>query len=359
MIPNVLAFAFVLVISLGSQATFSEAQTRIVGGEKSREHSWPWMAAIARTKSINLYQGQFCGGSLIHPNWVLLAAHCLAPEGPTHPLEAADIYVALGTNHLDQNFERAEVEKIYIHPQFDPDSLNNDIALIRLTSQHFLTHSLNIDLLPNSPYPHVGNKMSTAIGWGDTSPLNYINIYPTELRDVNLPIIPFHECQRIFGDEVTSNMFCAGVLAGGKDSCTGDSGGPLVIEDNGVFKQIGITSWGFGCAQKNSYGVYTKLSNYKGWIYNTMLGDKTVYLVTEISGTHVELSWNSREEAVGYKLYYTQSLKNGKISEIDFGERESISFNLSSGDKYYVAIAPYGADYKNLTFSNIQLIKIP
>ena len=59
---------------------------------------------------------------------------------------------------------------------------------------------------------------------------------------------------------------CAGYSEGGKDTCQADSGGPLMALYDGEIAQVGITSWGIGCAQPSLYGVYTRLANFKGWI---------------------------------------------------------------------------------------------
>lgn len=70
---------------------------------------------------------------------------------------------------------------------------------------------------------------------------------------------------------VTDNMFCAGVMGGGKDSCSGDSGSAFVVKENGVHCAMGIVSWGIKhCGKKGTYGVYTKVSQYLDWIYKTM-----------------------------------------------------------------------------------------
>ena len=65
----------------------------------------------------------------------------------------------------------------------------------------------------------------------------------------------------------SETMICAGYSGGGYDSCQGDSGGPLVYVSEGEFFQVGIVSWGNGCALSAPYyGVYTKLDAYVDWI---------------------------------------------------------------------------------------------
>uniref|UniRef100_A0A3Q1IHJ5 Peptidase S1 domain-containing protein n=1 Tax=Anabas testudineus TaxID=64144 RepID=A0A3Q1IHJ5_ANATE len=65
---------------------------------------------------------------------------------------------------------------------------------------------------------------------------------------------------------ITDNMMCAGLPAGGKDTCQGDDGGPLVIKQNSHWIQGGVTSFGIGCALPNLPGVYTRVSQYQSWI---------------------------------------------------------------------------------------------
>ncbi|KAH0508894.1 Cationic trypsin-3 [Microtus ochrogaster] len=89
---------------------------------------------------------------------------------------------------------------------------------------------------------------------------------PDLLQCLNAPILSQSACQSAYPGKITSNMICVGYLEGGKDSCQGDSGGPVVC--NGQLQ--GIVSWGYGCAQKNLPGVYTKVCNYVTWIKNTI-----------------------------------------------------------------------------------------
>ncbi|XP_041427111.1 trypsin [Xenopus laevis] len=101
-------------------------------------------------------------------------------------------------------------------------------------------------------------------GWGNT--LSNGSNYPDLLQCLNAPILTDAQCNSAYPGEITANMICVGYMEGGKDSCQGDSGGPVVC--NGQLQ--GVVSWGYGCAQRNYPGVYTKVCNYNAWIQNTI-----------------------------------------------------------------------------------------
>ena len=92
------------------------------------------------------------------------------------------------------------------------------------------------------------------------------------LQEVDLDIISDERCENTpnAGVFVRDEMFCAGHLTGGKDACQGDSGGPLVcvLDEQPIL--VGVTSWGLGCGQPNSPGVWTKVVNYVPWIRENM-----------------------------------------------------------------------------------------
>ncbi|KMQ86289.1 plasma kallikrein-like protein [Lasius niger] len=112
--------------------------------------------------------------------------------------------------------------------------------------------------------------IATVVGWGRTGESKPVS---DKLRKVNLPILSQEECDQAgyAKNRITENMFCSGYLDGGRDACFGDSGGPLHVKGvNGQLEVIGIVSWGRGCARPNFPGLYTKLTNYIGWLKDNL-----------------------------------------------------------------------------------------
>ena len=117
------------------------------------------------------------------------------------------------------------------------------------------------------PQPGVHPKHGTvcwAAGWGKVDRETTATI----LQEVDLAMISDKMCDKTenTGKIIKDKMFCAGYLEGGKDGCQGDSGGPLICAVDGQPVLVGVTSWGYGCALKNSPGVWTKVSSYVDWI---------------------------------------------------------------------------------------------
>jgi len=69
-----------------------------------------------------------------------------------------------------------------------------------------------------------------------------------------------------YAGNIYPNQLCAGYAEGGRDSCVGDSGGPLIATYEGVIQQVGVVSFGYGCAQPDFYGIYTDVPYFIGWV---------------------------------------------------------------------------------------------
>lgn len=207
-----------------------------------------------------LYQGRNgsyigCAGTLIASDKIITAGHCVDDRQP--------VAVVLGR----QNFREAEglevgIRHISIHPDFNSETLENDLAIIVLKEE---TSFSPMPLAEDFIQP--GTSLQV-YGWGYTSP-NFSN--PSdELLFTTVRLISNEECNGPSGYRglVTKKMLCAGFMEGGPDSCGGDSGGPLLLNDVMGPRLVGLVSWGAStqCGERNKPGVYTRLSIYSDWI---------------------------------------------------------------------------------------------
>jgi secreted trypsin-like serine protease len=137
-----------------------------------------------------------------------------------------------------------------------------DFALIKLSADlPVSTIAYNTSAANNS-----GNF--TIMGWGATREGGSTSRY---LLKATVPFVSDATCQSSYGsDLVPADMLCAGPLAGGTDTCQGDSGGPMIKTVNGTPVQVGIVSWGNGCARRNYPGVYTEVSTFASAISSAM-----------------------------------------------------------------------------------------
>lgn len=227
-------------------------ETRIVGGRPSDQGLWPWAVALAFERQGKLVQ--YCGGSLIAPNWVLTAAHCEVLASDKAIIGRGDL------NGTDG--EVVDVELVKNHARYDSDMNDNDVAVVKLQKSLQAPTVQLIAGASDSP-----GSVATVVGWGafsEGSPTSPV------LQQVEVPIVDNAGCQAGYAGttvHITGNMLCAGLSQGGKDSCQGDSGGPLVVKGSGGnWQQAGIVSFGIGCARPNRYGVYTRVSKYVPWI---------------------------------------------------------------------------------------------
>ncbi|KAM8880749.1 complement factor I-like isoform 2-T3 [Synchiropus picturatus] len=158
------------------------------------------------------------------------------------------------------------VEDVHIHPNFNPRTLENDIALVQMrtlpySEACFVNPFVSPICVPWSPRLFHPNHTCTISGWGETAGGRLSSV----LQWANVTLI--EDCQIFHGENFKPGMTCAGQLEGQVDSCHGDSGGPLVCEDElGVSYLWGITSWGRKCGQAQAPGVYTEIAHFFEWI---------------------------------------------------------------------------------------------
>ncbi|KAL7476508.1 hypothetical protein ACHAW6_002367 [Cyclotella cf. meneghiniana] len=248
---------------LASLTNRNEPTQRVIGGRESAGGRYSYAVSLAD----NL--GSFCGASLIAPDVVLSAAHC---SGGTY-------HAIIGRHDLDTNEgDEVEIKEEIVHPEYDASITDNDFMLLIL--ERPTTAKVSMVQLNNDPLvPEVGSEV-IVMGWGDTTADDLTMDTSSVLMEVSVNVISNKKCQASKGKHngysdsydgwITEHMLCA--VDENEDSCQGDSGGPLVIR-NGSNKatgendvQVGVVSWGIGCATNTFPGVYARVSSQYDWI---------------------------------------------------------------------------------------------
>lgn len=219
---------------------------------------YPFMVGLMAAQDPN---AQFCGGTLIAPQWVMTAAHCYAPEEGADPA-----YIRIGNEDRLGAASYVPVVGHVIHPNWDPNYLSNDIMLLKLAyAPSPATPAVRATAIDD---PLAGN-LATLIGWGLTMPGEDANSSRI-LKLATLDVVDQTECENEWAalegvDFVTNKQLCAIHYddgGGARQACNGDSGGPLLYAN----KVIGIVSFGYVGCWDDAPNVFTRVSAYNAWI---------------------------------------------------------------------------------------------
>jgi secreted trypsin-like serine protease len=212
----------------------------IVGGKRAAEGEYPWMVSLSTG----------CGGALYSQQIVLTAAHCVDSTGPTRSIK-----VTLGSVDLKGDVA-VKIRSTYTYQAPGYPANHADWALIKLASP------VALPTLPIADTTAYNNGVFTILGWGAKAEGGGDTRY---LRDAEVPFVDDATCGAAYPNDFDGpTMLCAGdTVNGGVDTCQGDSGGPMVRRDDaGNWIQVGITSFGAGCARPEYPGVYVEVSTF-------------------------------------------------------------------------------------------------
>ncbi|XP_034285942.1 zonadhesin-like [Pantherophis guttatus] len=244
---------------------------RIVGGVDAMPGMWPWLVSIQIPSSKGPRHS--CGGSLLAEHWVLTAAHCFKTKKSSLHLWRI-VVGATDLSKLPDDVQTHTVSKVVLHQDYNPLTEENDIALIKLDSPVTFNDYVQPACLPRVTMGSETNFTSCfATGWGITAE-NSVRTSDV-LQEAKLNILDTQKCNSSdwYNGAMSPHTLCAGYEEGGIDTCQGDSGGPLMCKTSptSLFYILGITSWGKGCGEANSPGIYTSVQQFLEWILGEMI----------------------------------------------------------------------------------------
>ncbi|KAF9693300.1 hypothetical protein EKO04_008625 [Ascochyta lentis] len=242
-----------LFATLAALSVVSASPVAIVGGTTAKVNDFTFIAAVVHNNTVH------CGGSLLNPTTVLVAAQCLE-------LPAKDLQILVGTHDINSGGFGSGVTKMFQHPQYNYKIADKDVGIIKLDTPIPSALNIKYPTLAAAGSDPVAGTVGKIAGWGDTQTSEK---YPSVLREVDIPVIDRAKCAAMYKSNkninaITENMFCAVAKSGGKDACTGDSGGPMIDASTGVL--TGVASFGWQCARADSPGVYVRVGAVRDFI---------------------------------------------------------------------------------------------
>merc|ERR550525_90861 len=235
--------------------------SQVVHGDDATECEWRWQAQLRRNGQV------YCGGTLITPDWILTASHCLGGS-------STDFEVRLGDHNSSSSSANVQMRRpvlIERHPWYwTSPSVTFDFGLVKLDSPVIMNSCVGTVCLPSREQDVSGGEHCWITGWGNRA---------TIMQEGQVDIISLTDCRNNYGfdpSEIKYSHICANkphANGSATDACVGDSGGPLVCNTGGKWTLYGATSWGYGCGRANSPGIWARVNKALSWIEDILAAD--------------------------------------------------------------------------------------
>lgn len=401
-------------VSADNQQT--SASDEIIRGSSAQIDAQPWMVALVRNTTrtdLPVRHRQFCGGTLIDPEWVLTAAHCVIARS------VSDMSLIIGESNLDASDNViTTIKQIVIHPHYDARSFANDIALLRLESPSSL---MPLELYTNIFDTTLSGTTATVYGWGrtyveddkcdpvffdsTTNPDGFeCKIYDLDpgsrdLEDTLLQtdlvllsdiacLVRINELREFLDipraatentdDQIVSSQLCAYDPVEITGLCFGDSGGPLVVNIGGKKYHAGVTSLIYGvggCQRRLATEIFTKTAVFLSFIDEVtrrsyelgfenfcppQLEPQVEYVALANGNTEVRISWEPYALATHYTLRYSSYPDPDKqISSVQLNASlTEIHAEMAASASFYVAVQA-ASEFCSGPDSSLLVVQVP